>query len=361
MGTKGSRHWLLARGLAGAAVTTALAVAAQLASADEAGESFWTPGSFGSLAATPSQPGFSLSSGYYHTSTTAGSEVARARLIRIGRLSGAVEESVSAISISPEDLATVTPGYTFATPVLGGQAAVALTATYGRKRTTDDVTISGERLAGSSALVRSRFESISDTITGFGDLSPQASLRWNSGVHNVMTYMTGNIPVGAYDRARLSNIGIGHGALDGGAGYTYFNEQTGYEFSAVAGLTYNFINPHTQYQNGVDVHVDWGASRFLTKQLQIGLVGYLYNQANCDGGSGDRVGCFQSRVASVGAQFGYTIAMGALDGNVNLKAYKEFAAANRPEGWNLWLAYTLAPAEQAPARSTAPPRRMYMK
>jgi hypothetical protein len=361
MGTKGSRHRLLARGLAGAAVTTALAVAAQLASADEAGESFWTPGSFGSLAATPSQPGFSLSSGYYHTSTTAGSEVARARLIRIGRLSGAVEESVSAISISPEDLATVTPGYTFATPVLGGQAAVALTATYGRKRTTDDVTISGERLAGSSVLARSRFESISDTITGFGDLSPQASLRWNSGVHNVMTYMTGNIPVGAYDRARLSNIGIGHGALDGGAGYTYFNEETGYEFSAVAGLTYNFINPHTQYQNGVDVHVDWGASRFLTKQLQIGLVGYLYNQASCDGGSGDRVGCFQSRVASVGAQFGYTIAMGALDGNVNLKAYKEFAAANRPEGWNLWLAYTLAPAEPAPARSTAPPRRMYMK
>jgi hypothetical protein len=361
MGTKGSRHRLLARGLAGAAVTAAFAVAAQLASADEAGESFWTPGSFASLAATPTQPGFSLSSGYYHTSTTAGSEVVRARLIRAGRLSGTLEESVSAISISPEDLATISPGYTFATPVLGGQAAVALTATYGRKRTTDDLTISDERLVGSSALARSRFDSISDTITGFGDLSPQASLRWNSGVHNVMTYMTGNIPVGAYDRARLSNIGIGHGALDGGAGYTYFNEQTGYEFSAVAGLTYNFINPHTQYQNGVDVHLDWGASRFLTKQLQIGLVGYLYNQASCDGGSGDRVGCFQSRVASVGAQLGYTIPMGALDGNVNLKAYKEFAAANRPEGWNLWLAYTLAPAEPAPARSTAPSRRMYMK
>jgi len=268
---------------------------------------------------------------------------------------------VSAISISPEDLAMITPAYTFATPVLGGQAAIALTATYGRKRTTDDVNISGPLLIGSSAITRSRFESISDTITGFGDLSPQFSLRWNAGVHNVMTYVTGNIPVGAYNRARLSNIGIGHGALDGGAGYTYFNEQTGYEFSAVAGLTYNFINPHTQYQNGVDVHLDWGASRFLTKQLQIGLAGYLYNQASCDGGSGDRVGCFQSRVASAGAQLGYTIPMGALDANVNLKAYKEFAAANRPEGWNLWLAYTLAPAEPAPARSTAPPRRMYTK
>src|SRR5262245_49580703 len=119
----------------------------------------------------------------------------------------------------------------------------------------------------------------------------------------------GDVPVGAYDSTRLSNIGIGHGAIDAGVGYTYFNEQTGYEFSAVAGLTYNFINPYTQYQSGVDVHLDWGASRFLTKQLQIGLAGYLYNQASCDGGSGDRVGCFQSRVAGAGGQLGYTTPM----------------------------------------------------
>ena len=144
-------------------------------------------------------------------------------------------------------------------------------------------------------------------------------------------------------------MGIGHGALDGGAGYTYFNEQTGYEFSAVAGLTYNFLNPSTQYQNGVDVHLDWGASRFLTKRLKVGLVGYLYNQASCDGGSGDRVGCFQSRVAGAGGQIGYTVPMVDLEGNVNVKAYKEFAAANRPDGWNFWLTYTLSPAEPAPA------------
>ena len=125
--------------------------------------------------------------------------------------------------------------------------------------------------------------------------------------------------------------------------------------------TYNFINPHTQYQSGIDVHLDWGASRYLTKQLQIGLVGYLYNQASCDGGSGDRVGCFQSRVASAGAQLGYTIPMGELDGNVSVRAYREFAAANRPEGWNLWLTYALSPADPASARSTPPTRRIYAK
>jgi hypothetical protein len=328
---------------------------------DEGGESFWTPGSFGSLAATPSQPGFSLSSAWYRTDTKAGDAVARARLIRIGRISAEEKESVSARSISPEDLAMITPAYTFATPVFGGQAAVALQATYGRKRTTNDLTIDTTRTERSSEITRSRFETISDVMTGFGDLSPQFSLRWNSGVHNVMTYLTGNIPVGAYRPARLSNIGIGHGAIDAGGGYTYFNEQTGYEFSVVAGATYNFVNPYTQYQNGVDVHVDWGASRFLTKQFQLGLAGYLYNQASCDSGAGDRVGCFQSRVAGLGGQLAYTFPMGGMDGNLSVKAYREFAAANRPEGWNVWVTYAVAPSEPEPAPPPARARRAHTK
>jgi hypothetical protein len=355
MSGSAARHRLWSRCLAGAAVGAALALAGDFAAADEIGESFWTPGSFASLAATPAQPGFSLTSTYWHTSTTAGSDVARARLIRVGRLTGEVGENVSAISIQPEDLAMVTPTYTFATPVFGGQAALAVQATYGRKRTTNDAIISSQSLRG--PFIETQFETFSDVITGFGDLAPQFSLRWNTGVHNVMTYVTGNVPVGAYSRERLSNIGIGHGAVDAGGGYTYFNEQTGYEFSAIAGLTYNFVNPDTDYRSGVDVHFDWGASRFLTKQLQIGLVGYLYNQASCDGGAGDRVGCFQSRVASAGGQFGYTVSLGELDANLNVKAYKEFAAANRPEGWNLWLTYTLSPAEPNAKSSTAPTRR----
>jgi hypothetical protein len=345
--------------LAGGAVAAALALVAHLARADEGGVSFWTPGTYASLAATLSQPGFSLQSIWYHGATTAGSAVARARLIRIGRVPAELATSVTAISRSPADAVSVTPSYTFATPVFGGQAAVGLTAIYGRTQTTNEAVIDTTRFERSFEITRSRVDTISDTVWGFGDLSPQFSLRWNAGVHNVMTYVTGNIPLGAYDPVRLSNIGIGFAALDGGVGYTYFNEQTGLEFSAVAGATYNFVNPYTQYQNGVDVHLDWGASRSLTKQLQIGLVGYLYNQASCDGGSGNRVGCFQSRVASAGGQLGYTLPMGQLEGNVTVKAYKEFAAANRPEGWNVWLTYTLSPADPAPA--SPPPRRVHAK
>ena len=40
----------------------------------------------------------------------------------------------------------------------------------------------------------------------------------------------------------------------------------------VAGLTYNFENKDTDYQNGIDWNLDWGASQFLSKQLHVGLV-----------------------------------------------------------------------------------------
>ena len=54
--------------------------------ADESGVSFWVPGFFGSLAATPQQPGWSLANIYYHTSVSAGADVARAREFTLGRV-----------------------------------------------------------------------------------------------------------------------------------------------------------------------------------------------------------------------------------------------------------------------------------
>jgi hypothetical protein len=198
-----------------------------------------------------------------------------------------------------------------------------------------------------------RTDAFNSSLTGFGDLYPQFTLRWNQGVNNFMTYLTGDIPVGAYDSMRLANIGIGHGAIDAGGGYTYFNPQTGHEFSAVLGFTYNLKNQTTQYQNGVDMHLDWGASQFLSKQVMVGLVGYAYQEVGCDSGSGDRVGCFQSRVFSVGPQIGFIFPVGDLQGYLNLKGYKEFGSENRPEGWNAWLTFAISAAPPAP---TAPPR-----
>jgi hypothetical protein len=329
--------------------------------ADEGGVSFWVPGFFGSLSATPQQPGWSLATIYYHTSVSAGADVARAREFTLGRVPANVTVNANLnLSVNATgDLGFVIPTYVFATPVLGGQASVSLVAAYGVVSTTLAGQLSGNLTGpGGASIPFMRSDNVSDTTWGFGDLVPQFALRWNAGVNNYMTYITGDIPVGAYQSNRLSNLGIGHGAIDAGGGYTYFNPATGHEFSGVLGFTYNFKNTATQYQNGVDLHFDWGASQFLTKQVQVGLVGYAYKDIGCDSGSGDHVGCFQSQVFGIGPQFGYVFPLSeTLQGYINLKGYAEFGASDRPSGWNTWLTFVISPAAAPPPA----PRRMITK
>jgi hypothetical protein len=210
-----------------------------VATADEGGVSFWIPGFFGSLAAAPMQPGWSLTSFYYHTSVSAGADVARAREFQIGRIPVNLTASVSASLDARADLGVLMPLYTFATPVFGGQLTVGAIGLYGRADTSLAGSVTGTLTTPLGTLPFSRFDSTSDSVTGFGDVLPIATMRWNNGVHNYMTYITGDIPVGAYDSTRLSNIGIGHSAIDAGGGYTYLNPQTGHEFSGVLGFTYN--------------------------------------------------------------------------------------------------------------------------
>ena len=283
-----SRQYLY---LCAGAVAALLASPVQIARADEGGVSFWIPGFFGSLAAVPAQaPGWSVTSFYYHTSVSAGGDVARAREITIGRFPANLTATVSANVNANVDLGFLAGTYTFETPVLGAQASASLLAAYGNNSTSLAGSLTGAlTVPGVGSLPFSRFDTIDSSLTAFGDLVPQFALKWNAGVNNFMTYVTGDVPVGAYQSTRLANLGIGHWAIDAGGGYTYFDPKTGHEATAVLGFTYNFVNPSTQYQSGVDMHLDWGASQFLTKQVQVGLVGYLYQEIGCDSGSGDRV------------------------------------------------------------------------
>jgi len=325
-------------GVAAIVLAPAIMFFSHSALADEGGVSFWVPGFFGSLAATPQQPGWSLATIYYHTSVSAGADVARAREFTLGRVPAnvTVNANLNLSANATGDLGFVIPTYVFATPVLGGQASASLVAAYGVVSTSLGGQLSGNLTGpGGGSIPFMRSDSFSDTTWGFGDLVPQFALRWNAGVNNYMTYITGDIPVGAYQSNRLSNLGIGHGAIDAGGGYTYFNPATGHEFSGVLGFTYNFKNTATQYQNGVDLHFDWGASQFLTKQVQVGLVGYAYKETGCDSGSGNHVGCFQSQVFGIGPQFGHVFPLSeTLQGYINLKGYAEFGASDRPSGWN---------------------------
>ena len=241
--------------------------------AAEGGVSFWVPGFFGSLSATPQVPGFSFGNILYYSQVSADGNVAFAKQVPLGNINVNFNGNFNAnVHGSAEPLYLAAPGYTFATPVLGGQANVTVAIPYGRIQSSVDATINGNLGLGGPGFTTGR--GLTEGVTGFGDLVPMASLRWNFGVNNFMTYLTGNLTTGRYDPQRIANLGIGHNAIDAGGAYTYFDQKTGREFSAVLGFTYSFENEHTHYQNGIDMHLDWGASQFLTKQWQVGVVGY---------------------------------------------------------------------------------------
>jgi hypothetical protein len=313
------------------------------AKADQGGISFWLPGAFGSLAATPVTPGWALGTIYLHSSVSAGGEVASSRAIRLGNATANLNVTLDARIKAAIDAVAIAPSYTFATPVLGGQLTITMLTLVGNSQATIDARLEGA--LGPIGFVRER--SISDSLFSASDVFPQATLKWNHGVHNTMVYAMTNLPVGDYDSSRLVNLGLGHWGVDAGFGYTYLNPQTGHEFSFVTGATYNFKNPDLDYKNGIDWHLDWGASKFFTKQLHAGLVGYAYQQLTADSGSGATLGDFKSRVFAVGPQIGYIFPVGHMQGYVNLRGYGEFGARNRPEGWNVWLTFAISPSAEA--------------
>src|ERR1700730_3073039 len=136
-------------GVAATVLASATMFFSQCALADESGVSFWVPGFFGSLAAAPQQQGWSLANIYYHTSVSAGGDVAVAREFQIGHLPANVTLTarLNASVNATGDLGFVIPTYVFATPVLGGQASVSLVSAYG----VVDTTLSGQLAVASRA------------------------------------------------------------------------------------------------------------------------------------------------------------------------------------------------------------------
>ncbi|QWE19876.1 transporter [Polynucleobacter sp. AP-Kolm-20A-A1] len=283
-----------------------------MAQADEGGVPFWLSGQYASMAAVPMATGWSLVAMPYSYSGSAD----KSKTFQHG-------QSVNAGLSARESFMLIQLGYVAEEKVLGGQPYVGLGWGPGTNTTTASVSVINPNVQ----LNRS------NTSNGSTDIYPLASLTWNKGNNNFKTYITGDIPVGTYSPTSLSSIGIGHAAMDAGGGYTYLNNTTGLEFSGIVGATYNWQNNQTNYKNGIDSHLDWSISQFVSQSWQVGIAGYVYYQLTADTGSGDNVGAFKSRVSAVGPQIGYLFNIGAKQAYINVRAYKEFWAQNRVEGY----------------------------
>ena len=237
----------------------------------------------------------------------------------------------------------------FPNSVLGGQLAVGTIIVTGANSTSLDGTLT----AKSGPTVITRTGTIDSAVGGFGDLIPQVSLRWNKDVHNFMIYGTGDVPVGAYDFARLANLGIGHGAIDGGVGYTFFDEKRGLEASAVTGLTYNFVKSGNQLPERHRLALGLGRIAILVQTTIRWRGRLLLKQITADSGQAAFLGPNESQVIGIGPQIGYIFPLSEQQqGYLNLRSYFEFDSYRRPEGWNVWLTFVISPAPKHPSSTT---------
>jgi hypothetical protein len=74
------------------------------------------------------------------------------------------------------------------------------------------------------------------------------------------------------------------------------------------------------------------------------VVGYFYDQLTADRGCLPTFCPFEARVIGVGPQMTFLFPVENMQGYLNFKAYGEFDAHHRPEGWNAWVTFSLSPA-----------------
>ncbi|MFI5390327.1 MAG: transporter [Bacteriovoracales bacterium] len=285
--------------------------------ADEGGNSFWFCGQFASLLAVPKTVGWAADSKIYYQNQKDTS------------LNTIVNNQSAKENIhSKTTYLFLEPSYTPSTKWFGGQPSFTLpeAVAYNFSKATISYDYSGTT------------EDLSQNIWGISNMYPFAEIAWDKDYHNWMVYFMGAIPLGNYNPNNLSNFGTGHYAVDLGFGYTYLNKISGMEASALFGVTYNFVNPQTDYKNGLDSHLDYGVSKFLSEDWELGVVGYVYYQLTADNGN---LGPFKSKAAALGAEGTYFWKSGEYEMNFNLRGYYDFWTENRLGGFSMYAVFTV--------------------
>lgn len=238
--------------------------------------------------------------------------------------------------------------------ILDGDLAFAFVMPFGEPAVRAGVLLDGplvNQVAG-----RPVGASVSDATFNPGDPIVSASLGWHSG--NWHWKLTGlvSIPAGGYEPGQLSNVALNRYLGDISAAATYLDPTVGIELSAAAGFTLNGTNPSTRYTTGHEFHIDVSASKYLTKELSVGVIASHYQQITGDSGPGARLGPFKGRVTAVGGTLGLTALAGQIPITARVKILREVEVENRFQGtigflevsFPLWVPTPKAAAEPKP-------------
>lgn len=174
--------------------------------------------------------------------------------------------------------------------------------------------------------------SLQDDDANFGDIVPGMMLGWHHGNWHFKTHTLVNVPIGYWERGNIANIGFNRWAIDNSAAFTWLDPKVGLEISALAGFTYNWENPATDYKTGTEFHLEFAAVQNFSKRFGLGINGYFYDQVTGDSGSGARLGPLKGRVTALGPVMNLNFELGKIPVATNLKYFREFDVENRLQG-----------------------------
>ncbi len=172
--------------------------------------------------------------------------------------------------------------------------------------------------------------SVSGEEFNLGDVGViPASFFWNSGNFHVNLYELIITPTGQYSTGNVVNVGRNYWSFDTVMALTWFNPQSGTEFSVVPGIMFNTRNDATDYKTGTEFHVDFMANQFLSETVAIGLHGYYYNQLSGDSGTGALLGAFQGESFGLGPAIAWIPPAGGGKVSITGKWLHDFHSENR--------------------------------
>lgn len=285
------------------------------ATAAENGIGFYLLGSRGPMAGYVPPPGLYLQNDFYFYDGKLG---AGRSFPAGGRVTANVKSQARADFLTG----------TWVTPwqVLGGNFAIGAIVPFGRVGVTAGVEVAAPRLG------RRVGTSLKDKASLFGDPVMSATLGWHSGKFHWNGTVLVNIPVGDYREGELANLAFHRWASDVSGALTWFDPEIGVDLSATAGVTFNGKNNVTDYRTGTEFHVEWAATKSLSKEFSVGLVGYHYQQLTGDSGPGATLGDYKGRVTALGGTLAYTFTVGKTPISTRLKVFREFNTENRMQG-----------------------------
>lgn len=178
---------------------------------------------------------------------------------------------------------------------------------------------------------------LTDDTFSFGDPQPFMFIGWTHGSWHWKLASLLNVPIGAYDADNLANMGFNRWAVDVHGAFTWLDPNIGFEVSSNAGFTFNWENPDTDYKTGTEFHVEFALMKHFSKELQLGLVGYHYQQVTGDSGAGATLGPFKGRITGLGPSLNYHFDVRDIPVSTSLRWYRELNADNRPDGDAVYL------------------------